>query len=159
MSTVSSPRATIAVVDPASSDYESLLDAAEGSNASICFLSQGTEAIHFARQANVDLWLINAALPDMSGFDLARKLRRGRTGVRIFIIDDDYRLDDELQTLSLGLSSYICKPLDASRIRGWARPGVVPAMAVQRGMAAPMAESDDPVILSFVPQSHRRPAA
>ena len=120
----------------------------------------------------------------MSGFDLAEMLRRGRPGVRVFMVSDAYSVDEELQTLTLGLVKYLCKPVDPSWILQWGRPSVAAAKSYQ--LSSPAAEypeqSDDvattigvfsasqfglakkdvegiPVILPFSRKPQRRPAA
>ena len=78
--------------------------------------------MRLVRRLDVDLWIVNAALPDMSGFDLAHLLRRSQRGARVFLIDNEYQIENELRALSLGLSKYLCKPLDPAWICGWALP-------------------------------------
>ena len=122
MNATSSRPFTVAVVDPNSTDYDSLLSSAEGSQLNIHFLSRGTDAIRFGQGWLVNLWLIATDLPDMSGFDLAQMLRHRKPGVRIFIVGNEYDVEDEIETLSLGLTKYLCKPLDDSWINCWGQP-------------------------------------
>ena len=63
----------------------------------------------------------------MSGFDLAQMLRHRKPGVRIFIVGNEYDVEDEIETLSLGLTKYLCKPLDDSWINCWGQPQLVAA--------------------------------
>ena len=83
MSHASPHSITIAIVDANSSDYDGLLSVTESSNVSVCFLSKGSEAMRLVRRfLDIDLWIVNAALADMSGFDLAQLLRRHRHSKR-----------------------------------------------------------------------------
>jgi CheY-like chemotaxis protein len=185
MNAFSSHPVTIVIVDPNSSDYDAMLTSAEIANSSVHFLSTGQEALRLSRRWKVDLWVVNITLRDMSGFDLAQKLRRGCRGVRVFMVGNEYQVEDELQTLTLGLTKYLCKPLEASWICCWAQPQIVVALAddddsasrLDDGDIRPMmallpgeAEFDRsplvavgsqemPVILPFVAQPQRRPAA
>ena len=142
MSTVSRP-ATIGIVDSDPSAYDDLLAAVDGSELRVCFLSAGNEALRIARRSSVGLWIINTRLPDMSGFDLAEMLRRGKPGVRVFMVSDAYSVDEELQTLTLGLVKYLCKPVDPSWILEWGRPSVAAARDYQ--MSALAAEQLEPI--------------
>ncbi len=177
MSNASPQPITIAIVNANSSDYDELLSVTDSSNVSVCFLSKGSDALRLVRRWDIDLWIVNAALADMSGFDLAQLLRRSRRGARIFLIDDEYRVDNELRALSQGMTKYLCKPLDPAWIFGWALPRLAPAMAfvpASAPLTLPLAESmvgdresespagsphDVPVILPFIPRPSRRPAA
>jgi DNA-binding response OmpR family regulator len=180
MSTISRP-ATIGICDPDTPAYESVLSELQGSDLTCCFLSTGNDALELARRWSVGLWLINSRLSDMSGFDLARRLRRSNAGVRVLIVGDDYSVDEELQTLSLGLVKYLVKPLDGDWLVRCAQPAISAARAYRSASAAvelPRSPSEAafdelapaecaeagveelPVILPFKrKQTHRRPAA
>ena len=58
--------------------------------------------------------IINVELPDLSGFDLVEMLRPIPKGTAVFLVGDQYALEDELRALRLGVGSYLCKPLDDS---------------------------------------------
>ena len=114
MNSTSKPSVRVVIVDSVPQDYEALLAAAGTPGVSIHFLSSGRDALRFARRFESGLWVINTELPDMTGFDLATMLRSIRRSALVFIIGDEYRLDDELQALTLGLAKYLCKPLEPS---------------------------------------------
>ena len=173
MSTVLSCYPRIAIVDQDAAAYDNLLHPADGSRQSVHFLAKANDALWLSRCWPVDLWLINPVLPDMSGFELAELLHRRTPGVRIFIVGDEYSPKDELQTLSLGLTKYLCKPLDPALIRAAAqrpaaaaRPGyhVSPLSrsdyrATYHGLRAAGRAEEVPVILPFVANEPRQPAA
>lgn len=182
MTTVSRP-ATIGIVDSDPSAYDGLLNAGDGSELKVCFRSTGNDALRMARQWSVGLWIINTRLTDMSGFDLAEMLRRGRPGVRVFMVSDAYSVEEELQTLTLGLVKYLCKPVDPSWILQWGRPSVAAAKSYQfsgpaaaypepshdaatigahsAGKLGPAQKAPEivPVIFPFGQKPQRRPAA
>ena len=87
----------------------------DDSNISVCFLSKGSDAMRLVRRLDVALWIVNAALPDMSGFDLAHLLRRSQQGARVFLIDDEYQIENELRPFP-----WVCRSIFASP---WIRPG------------------------------------
>jgi DNA-binding response OmpR family regulator len=158
---------TVAIVDPRTSDYDALLPAAQSANLRVCLLPTGNDALHLARRLNVDRWLINTCLPDMNGFDLAEMLRGTRRRACVFMIGDDYRLDEEVQTLTLGLSKYVCKPVDPLWFLPERRHLGIVAAAIDGPHGAVVGRlgsddssdlADDCVILPFNPTSHR-PAA
>jgi ActR/RegA family two-component response regulator len=178
MKPIPEPSLRVAIVDSAPQDYQGLLAAAGKPGVSVHFLSTGNDALRFARRMQSVFWVINTRLLDMSGFDLAAMLRAVRPSAHVFIIADKYRLDDEMQTLTLGLAKYLCKPLEPS----WILPqqdSCIPMPTVRQlptilsvkqpphngipevPMSIPLRpqtekEKDDQVILPFSPQSAPR---
>jgi hypothetical protein len=75
------------------------------------------------------LWIINRQLCDMSGFELAGKLRSQRPNATIFIIGDEYQMADELQTMTLGLAKYLCKPLEPTWVLPMRNASCIPLSA------------------------------
>ena len=183
MKPIFAPSVRLTIVDSSPQDYNALLAAAGTPGVSIHFLSSGNDALRFARRCHSGLWVINTQLPDMSGFDLAEMLRSVRASALVFIIGDEYRLDDEMQALTLGLAKYLCKPLEPSWILPHSQDFCIPlptyrslppALRVvspsESDITAGSQESvsmagqakeggDDQVILPFNPNFRRRPAA
>jgi CheY-like chemotaxis protein len=121
----------LAVVDSTPEDYVDLLAATGTPNISLHFLFSGCNAINFARRWQMSLWVVNARLCDMSGFELAKKLRWQRPNATVFIIGNEYDLADELQTMTLGLTKYLCKPLEPSWVLPRADESSIPFSAAQ----------------------------
>ena len=183
-SSMASPSVRLAIVDPTPQDYVDLLSAGGTPGVSMHFLVSGNDAIRFARRWQTALWVVNTRLLDMGGFDLAEMLRSIRPSALIFMIGDQYSLDEELQTLTLGLAKYLCKPLEPSwvlpqyeescipmsALRGWEPSFRVISLSEQaRGdhvdddhIAGAICDEPggaDQVILPFERNDKRRPAA
>ncbi len=173
----------ITIVDSSPEDYIALLAAADAPGVSIHFLMSGNDALRFARRYHSGLWVINSQLPDMTGFDLAEMLRSLRRSALVFLIGDEYHLDDEMQALTMGLAKYLCKPLEPSWILPHRRDFCIPlpgcrnlsralrvvapaeydeskytvkAFSLSRGSEE---EGEKQVILPFDPALRQRPAA
>jgi DNA-binding NarL/FixJ family response regulator len=185
MSTASLRTATVIVVDPNHEDYADLLTEAHAADVNVRILSTGSAALRYARHCRGGLWLVNTQLPDMSGFDLAQMLLHRCFDLRVFMVGDDYDVEEELQTLATGLSMYVCKPLAASWIAQWGLPRLASgrnreplivsafqaemegvgaaAVAADRGQHKEgdfVPENDElPTILPFPRRNRRRPAA
>jgi CheY-like chemotaxis protein len=185
MNPISRPSVRVVIVDAMPQDYEALLAAADTPGVSIHFLLSGSDALRFARRYPSQLWVINARLPDMSGFDLAEMLRSTRRSALVFIIGDEYCLDDEIRALTLGLAKYVCKPLEPSWILPHSRDFCIPLPAPRssppslwvisasdsdaaeetpEALSLPGAnkaggEGEDQVILPFNPHFSQLPAA
>ncbi len=69
----------------------------------------GRQALDLARQANVDLVLLDLMLPEVDGLDVCRELRR-TSQVPIIMITARGEEIDRVVGLELGADDYICKP-------------------------------------------------
>ena len=104
----------IVVVDPKQSDYDCLLPVAAAGSCEIRFFATGRTALRQRREMRGDLVIVNVELPDLSGFDLVEMLRPFPKGAAVFLVADRYAVEDEVRALRLGVSSYLCKPLEGS---------------------------------------------
>jgi CheY-like chemotaxis protein len=146
----------IVIVDPVCDRYGDFVEAAQAGHVSLHFCVDGRSAVRLARRFRADVWLVASELPDMSGFDLLEMLsphvlqgdvdpllagsrislgsvgRSMRSG--IFVMSDDYRLEDEQRALSSGVAGYLVQPVTVDTIRA-SRSPVVAEEAV--AVAAP----------------------
>jgi DNA-binding response OmpR family regulator len=79
----------------------------------------GEDAIKSSRHKRPDLIILDIRLPDIDGFEVARKLRETRRTQDvpiIFLTEKRARLDI-LQGLKLGADDYITKPFDIQELR------------------------------------------
>jgi DNA-binding NarL/FixJ family response regulator len=134
---VSSPRGIgineIVIVDPACDRYPDFVQAARSGNIGLHFCCDGRAAVRLARRFRADVWLVSDQLPDIDGLDLVEMLapqvmqanvdptrsgstrslsnvdRNERSG--IFIVADDYCLEDEQRALSCGVAGYLVRPV------------------------------------------------
>ena len=114
--TRASQAGVIMVVDPAHSDYESLIAAGQTSGIRFRFLSTVEEALRLHPPPGVLAWIINIELPRVSGLELYELLRSRLGDVPVLMVDDQYDADHELSVLTVGRPHYLCKPLEASWI-------------------------------------------
>jgi DNA-binding response OmpR family regulator len=99
----------IVVVDSRPRDYHELTSLAEDWQWHIHFLTTARGAVTFLRRARADLWMINARLPDMSGFALYEILREQVDGASAMIVSDQYDVQDERLACGCGATLYVCK--------------------------------------------------
>lgn len=111
----------IFVVDPDTSDYAALASLLGDRDWALHFLLAGRPALRLDVHFVVDLWIINVRLPDMNGLDLVAIFRQQRDGEAVFAVTDQYSREDEVRALSLGVASYLCKPIDTACLRNWCR--------------------------------------
>lgn len=79
----------------------------------------GEDGVRSALQVNPDLAILDIRLPDIDGYEVARRLRTDRRTSEIPIIFLTEKRDraDRLQGLELGADDYITKPFDVQELR------------------------------------------
>lgn len=66
------------------------------------------------QRAHTDLVLLDVALPDASGFEVARWLRQTQADVGIMFVTGHAGMADRLQAFDAGADDYLCKPIPAA---------------------------------------------
>ncbi len=107
------------IVDPQPSDYVDLRQAGREAGLTLRHFCGGIEALLATAQIWPGLWIINARLEDMSGFDLAETLKARLPQVDVFLVANEYHREDEIRALSMGVAMYVCKPPSGAWLRGW----------------------------------------
>jgi len=79
----------------------------------------GEDAIHSCRSSRPNLVILDIRLPDIDGYEVARRLRSNRRTAEIPIIflTEKREREDRLQGLELGADDYITKPFDIQELR------------------------------------------
>jgi len=101
----------ILIVEDERVTAESIVFALESDSFNTHWLSSGKDAILYIENNEVDLVLLDIGLPDISGFDVLRKVRK-KSNIPVIIItarDDD--ADIVLGLEGLGADDYVTKPL------------------------------------------------
>jgi len=123
----------VVIVDPSFDRYGDFVAEAQAGKVGLHFCADGRSAIQLARRFRADVWLVSDQLPDIAGLDLVEMLsapvtqaevdpmlcgapmslgRIGR-GMRsgIFVVADDYRIEDEQRALAAGVAGYLVRPV------------------------------------------------
>lgn len=82
-------------------------------------VNEGGDAISVCRSNRPDLVILDIRLPDIDGYEVARRLRAStRTkDIPILFLTDKRQRNDKLQGLSLGADDYVTKPFDIHELR------------------------------------------
>jgi len=78
--------------------------------------STGAEALAFIKQADVDLFILDIMLPDMSGIDLCRKIRTTNSQTPVLMLSALDRVDNKVEGLQAGADDYLVKPFHFSEL-------------------------------------------
>ena len=79
----------------------------------------GEDGIALAQTSRPDLLILDIRLPDIDGFDVARRLRSDRktSDIPIIFLTEKRERSDKLAGLELGADDYITKPFDVQEMR------------------------------------------
>jgi two-component system OmpR family response regulator len=76
----------------------------------------GTEALHQARDWRPHVIVLDVMLPDMEGFDVARRLAAQRTEVPILFLSARDHTVDKVRGLTIGGEDYVTKPFSLEEL-------------------------------------------
>lgn len=129
----------IVIVDPEYERYRDFVAAARAGEVGLHFCDDARSAVRMARRFRADVWLVRGELADMAGFDLLEmlaaqvvhgdvdpprsgsKISLDRLGDRprsaIFLVADDYRLEEEQRALASGIAGYLVGPITIDVLR------------------------------------------
>ncbi len=84
----------------------------------ISFASGGEKALEITQKVTPDLILLDIMMPDMDGYEVARRLKQEeRTkDIPIIYLTGKADTDDVIKGLSIGAVDYVTKPFDASEL-------------------------------------------
>ena len=88
--------------------------------------ARGAEVLPWLRQESYALVVLDLGLPDRSGFDVLREIRRAAIAVPVMILTARAAVADRVMGLDFGADDYLAKPFDPAEL---AR-----AVAAQRAM-------------------------
>ena len=120
----------VVAVDDNPINLDTLLDALSGDHLDLAIATDGVTALSIIENEQPDIVLLDVLLPDMTGFEVCRRLKANPRTADIQIIFMTALTDREhrLQGLRVGAVDYITKPFDGEELLARLRPH----MAVRR---------------------------
>lgn len=79
-------------------------------------VAAGLAALQLAEREPFNLFIVDIGLPDVSGFDVIRRLRGRGLRTPILVLTAHDRVSELVQGLDLGADDYLGKPFDASEL-------------------------------------------
>jgi DNA-binding response OmpR family regulator len=83
---------------------------------SVLHATDGGRALDAFATGRVDLIVLDVNLPDMSGYEVCRRLRKTGEGVPIVFLSVEGEVDDRLRGFEVGASDYLPKPFDMDEL-------------------------------------------
>ena len=149
---------------------DTLVFALQGEGFTTTWLSLGQEALAHQRQTPADLIILDIGLPDISGFETCKQLRRFSEVPVMFLSARDSEID-RVVGLEIGADDYVVKPFSprevAARVRAILKrvgPGVAPALfqvdlermqITYRGLALSLTRHEFRLLQSLLEQPER----
>lgn len=133
-------RPRILVVEDEASIADTIVYALQTEGFAVTWKTRGTEALAAARAEPFALVVLDVGLPDVSGFDVCRELRRSDAALPVIFLTARNAEIDKVVGLELGADDYVVKPFSprelSARVRavlrrtqngnGTANPGAGP---------------------------------
>ncbi|WLI06271.1 two-component system response regulator CreB [Pseudomonas sp. FP597] len=124
----------ILIVEDEAAIADTLLFALQGEGFTTTWLTLGQAALEHQRQTPADLVILDIGLPDISGFETCKQLRRFSDVPVMFLSARDAEID-RVVGLEIGADDYVIKPFSprevAARVRAILKrvgPGMAPAL-------------------------------
>src|SRR5690606_11996271 len=76
----------------------------------------GYEALEKYREGNWDLILLDIMLPEMSGIEILRRIRKGDSITPVILLTAKDSIEDKVTGLDLGANDYITKPFQIEEL-------------------------------------------
>lgn len=94
-----------------------------GSTIEISEAANGASALEASAATQFDLVLLDVALPDMSGYEVLRRMREGPGGshLRVLLLSGAATPDEMARMLLNGADDYLCKPFSPAQLQGRVR--------------------------------------
>ena len=80
--------------------------------------AEGEEGIGFARHFDYDVVILDLNLPDMSGFEVLRTLRRANIDTPVIVLSGSVTIDSKVKALNHGADDYMTKPFSNEELVG-----------------------------------------
>lgn len=84
-------------------------------------LHRGRSAIDFILQEDIDLVILDINLPDISGFEVLREIRRHKKDIPVLMLTARSETSDKIDGLDAGADDYLSKPFDLDELKARAR--------------------------------------
>jgi len=112
------PPASILVIDDETENLKLVGDLLSAQGYTVRLLPQAQIALQSAQANPPDLVLLDSRLPDMDGYQLARRVREmtGRGTVRLIALTGYGTAADRQRAMEAGFDEHIVKPVGADRL-------------------------------------------
>lgn len=121
MATVQTAKRRILIVDDEPAVLALLKRILSAEGAEILAAQRGAQALEIARRTRLDLVILDVRLPDVSGLEVLRRVRRIDEVVPVIMVTSYGSAETVKASMRLGAFDYLTKPFDNQEVRRIAR--------------------------------------
>ena len=121
MATVQTDKRRILIVDDEPAVLALLRRILSTEDAEILAVRSGAQALEIARQTRLDLVILDVRLPDVSGVDVLRRVRRIDGKLPVIMVTSYGSAETVRASMRLGAFDYLTKPFDNQEVKSLAR--------------------------------------
>lgn len=103
-------RRTILIAEDEAPIRDGLTDALEGEGYAVLAAANGKTALNLLKQEHVHLAILDVMMPEMSGYDVCREIRRTHRQLPILMLTAKGQEVDKVVGFELGADDYVVKP-------------------------------------------------
>ena len=111
------PNNHILIIEDNPAVAESLREGLAREGYRVTWKDNGTDGVQFARDGNPHLIILDVRLPDGSGFDFCREMRRQKLRQPILMLTVSREEVDKILGLEMGADDYLTKPYSLGELR------------------------------------------
>ena len=106
----------VLVVEDSQDSREALQILLELEGHEVRLAASGEDAVRAVTESEPDWALIDIGLPDIDGYETARRIRAGHRAVRLIALTGHNRPEDRERALAEGFDAHLVKPVDPARL-------------------------------------------
>jgi two-component system OmpR family response regulator len=110
------PEPRLLVVDDEPNILELLAESLRYAGFAVETAPTGTEALAKVESTRPDLLVLDVMLPDLTGFEVARRLRAGGVRAPVLFLTARDAVDDKITGLTIGGDDYVTKPFSLQEV-------------------------------------------
>jgi two-component system OmpR family response regulator len=110
------PEARLLVVEDEPNILELLSASLRFAGFEVATAADGYEALRAAQRHRPDLVVLDVMLPDLDGFDVARRLRSGDARIPVLFLTARDATEDKVTGLTIGGDDYVTKPFSLEEV-------------------------------------------
>ena len=110
------PEARLLVVEDEPNILELLSASLRLAGFEVATAADGSEALRAAQRHRPDLVVLDVMLPDLDGFDVARRLRSGDARIPVLFLTARDATEDKVKGLTIGGDDYVTKPFSLEEV-------------------------------------------
>jgi CheY-like chemotaxis protein len=112
---------TVCVVDFEADGYPNWREEADAAGVRLTFVANAEEALRHERAERVDLWVVRAELPGLSGYDLCGMLKSRSKASPVFLVAQEYSAPAEQRAWAARATLFGAKGSHATWLAYWLR--------------------------------------